>query len=117
MPKVTKQSTPPKNTRSFYALHRWEAKHYKDRSEIEAYVEASGKTETVLTVHPTSGASAEAIAVFVCHLINHNQKNKNLLLDAMEALELCMNEADMTFATEQAADRVVTNIKQVVGKK
>jgi predicted membrane chloride channel (bestrophin family) len=109
MPKVPKPKKQATKSREFYGLHPWQCRHHKDCSEITAYVEASG-WEKVLTVHPTSGASAEAVAQFLCDLVNDNRKNKSLLHDAMAALEQVLNDG-LNFSTEQAADRVVTRIK------
>jgi hypothetical protein len=105
----------PKNTatpsRLFYAAHPWECRHHEDRSEITAYVEASGEWETILTVQPTSGASAEVVAAYVAAIISEHQGKADLLQEAMTALELCLEEDHLTFTSEQAADRVITRIK------
>lgn len=107
-PSKTKAATKP---RSFYSLHPWQCAHHPDCSEIAAYVEASGEWETILTVHPTSGASAETLATYVAVIINEHQGKADLLHEAMTALELCLEEDRLTFTSEQAADRVVTRIK------
>jgi hypothetical protein len=100
--------------RPFYSIHPWECQHQRDQSEIRAYVEASGNWETVAVIRQTTGANAEAMAQFICYLINDNQKNKSLLLDAMEALESCLEESKLTFASEQAADSVFRRIKESI---
>jgi len=43
-----------------------------------------------------------------------NHKNKTLLNEAMKALELCLEEDDMTFSSEQAAEKAVTAIKKLI---
>ena len=111
MPRTSKQSRPATQLRQFYAAHPWQCSHHEDRSDITAYVEASGEWETILTVHPTSGASAEALAVYVAAIMNEHQSKADLLQEAMAALELCLEEDHLTFTSEQAADRVVTRIK------
>lgn len=111
MPRTSKQNRPAKQPRQFYAVHPWQREHHPDRSGIKAYVEASGEWETILTVHPTSGASAEELAAFVAGIMNDHQGKADLLQDALEALELCLEEDHLTFASEQSADRVVTRIK------
>jgi hypothetical protein len=102
-----------KKARCFYSLHPWRCDHHADRSEITAYVEASGHWETVAVVPPTSGASAEAVAAFIVRLINAAQQNRDILRDAMEALEAVMNDG-LNFTTEQTAEHVIISIKQVV---
>jgi hypothetical protein len=109
--KPKKTATQP---RKFYTAHPWQCRHLKDRSAITAYVEASGEWETILTVHPTSGVSAEVVAGYVAALINEHQSKADLLQEAMTALELCLEEPRLTFTSEQAADRVITRIKACV---
>lgn len=100
--------------RPFYSIHPWACQHQHDQSEICAYVEASGKWEIVAIVQQTAGASAEVMAEFICYLINDNQKNKSLLLDAMAALESCLEESKLTYSSEQAADSVLHRIKKSI---
>ena len=111
MPKTIKPKKPTIKSREFYSLHPWQCRHHKDNSEIVAYVEASGEWETILTVHPTSGASAEVVAAYVAAIINEHQSRIDLLQEAMTALELCLEEDSLTFSSEQAADHAVTRIK------
>jgi hypothetical protein len=54
------------------------------------------------------------MAEFICYLINDNQKNKSLLLDAMTALESCLEESKLTYSSEQAADSVLHRIKESI---
>jgi hypothetical protein len=112
MAPASKRAVPRNKSRCLYSLHPWKCRHHTDHSEIVAYVETSSEWKVVLTAHPTAGASAEMMASFIGSLVNDNQKNKHLLLAAMEALELCQNEGEMTFSSEQAVDSVVTRIKQ-----
>jgi hypothetical protein len=111
MPKAKKAKCPAKLSRQFYTAHPWQCRHHQDRSEVTAYVEASGEWETVLTIHPTSGASAEVLANYVAAIVHEHQAKADLLQEAMTALELCLEEDRLTFKSEQAADRVVTRIK------
>jgi predicted protein tyrosine phosphatase len=111
MPKATKQTLPAKPLRQFYTAHPWQCQHHQGRSQITAYIEASGEWEATLTVHPTSGASAETLAAYVAAIINEHQGKADLLHEAMKALELCLEEDRLTFTSEQAADRVITRIK------
>lgn len=111
MPKTKKAKSPTTQPRRFYTAHPWECRHHQHCSEITAYIEASGEWETILTVHPTSGAGAEVVAAYVAAIINEHQSKTDLLQEAMTALELCLEEDRLTFTSEQAADRVVTLIK------
>ena len=111
MPGTSERNRPATQPRQFYAAHPWQCQHHQDNSEISAYVEASGEWEAILTVHPTSGASAEALATYVAAIMKEQQGKADLLHEAMMALELCLEEDKLTFASEQAAHRVVTRIK------
>jgi len=100
--------------KGFYSIHPWKCQHYKDYSEILAYVEASGQWEVLCVLHATSGATAEVMAMFICNLINDHQKNQSLLNAAMEALRLCLEEDSLTFASELAADHVLRRADKVL---
>jgi hypothetical protein len=66
------------------------------RSEISAYVEADGKAEIAATIHRTSGAFVEALAVYLVRLVNDTQSSSHVLQDAAEALELVLEEGRLT---------------------
>ncbi len=96
-----------KTPRRFYFTAPWQCVHHPDRSDITAYVEASGTWETVATILPTSCFSAEALATFVLDTINDQVEGRDLLRDAVSALKLCNEEAQMTYTSEHMADRVI----------
>jgi hypothetical protein len=107
---MSKRSLP----KSYYTAQPWQCQHAKDSSAITAYVEASGTWETVATIHTTSGNGAETLATFICNLINDTQKNKSLLQEAMDALQLCLEEDRLTFSSEQAVDHAVARIRSKI---
>jgi hypothetical protein len=111
MPKTKKAQRPTNQSRQFYTAHPWQCRHHDNHSDIAAYVEASGEWETILTVHPTSGDSAEVVAAHIATIINAHQSKADLLQDALTALELCLEEDRLTFTSEQAADRAVARIR------
>jgi hypothetical protein len=111
MTKASKPKSSIPSPRQFYAAHPWQLRHKKTRTDVEAYVEASGKWETVLTVYPTSGASAETLVNYVASILNEHQSKVDLLHEAMMALEQCLEGEHLTFTSEQAADRAITRIK------
>ena len=102
-----------KKPHSFQPLQPLECRHYKDYSEIVACIEVGKEWAVVAEVRGLSGISGEAIAKYICQIINDNLSHKNILNDAMDALNLCLTEASMTFSTEQAADCVLTRIQRV----
>ena len=114
MPKATKPKKATASPRSLYVAQPWKCRHLKDHSEILVYVEASGAWETMGLVQPTGGASAETAAEFITQLINTSQQNQSALRDAMEALELCLEEDGLTFSSEQVAERSLNAIKKLV---
>jgi hypothetical protein len=40
----------PQRPRPLYSLHPWQCRHYPDRSDITAFVEASSQWETVAEI-------------------------------------------------------------------
>lgn len=103
-----------KQSINFYSVHPWESRHYNDHSEIIAYVEVSENWESVLTVHTTSGKGHETTAEFILAIIHEHQRKQGVLKDALDALELCLEEDGLTFSSEQAAERAVAKIKRVI---
>ena len=97
--------------RTFYGLQPWRYVHHADRSEIRAYAEVGGAWETVATVHPTAGASAEFLAVFVVDCVNDHQHQQHLLHAALAALEAVTKEG-LTYSTEQEIDAVLARMKR-----
>jgi hypothetical protein len=65
----------------------------------------------VAVVLPTSGYTAEALAVFIVELVNDNQRNGEVMADALATLELFLEEGRLTFTSEQAADVVASRIQ------
>lgn len=114
MQQKLKPQIPARKPRCYYTVHPWQCLHNKDNSEIQAYVEASGEWETVAVVNPTSGASAESLAHYICNLINKDREHNILLIDAMNTLELFLTEERRSFTSEQAAESLVARIKSKV---
>lgn len=82
--------------------------------EIKAYVEKSSKWETIVEVHSSSDASADALSSYISGVINESQTWQELLEEAKAALELIEAEG-ITFSSEHAADRVLSRIKKLIG--
>ena len=107
-----------KRTASVYASRPWQCAPCSGGYEISAFVEASGKCETVVTVRKTSGASAAALARYIVGLVNAQQDEGSLLPEALAALE-AINSEGLNFSTEHDVDVVIRRIKKhgVGGKK
>lgn len=114
MPKTTKNASKfgkKRQPQELYALHPWQCRHHAERSELLAYVEANGQWQPVAIVPSTLTASARALAAYIAAIVNEHHRKADLLHEAMTALELCLEDDHLTFASEQAADRVITRIK------
>ena len=83
MPKSTKKDAG--KHRKLYNLHPWVYRVHSGRADIAAHVEGHD-WQTILTAHSLPGASAEAVAQFVCDLVNEYQQHEPILTDALKAL-------------------------------
>jgi predicted transcriptional regulator len=110
MPRKSKPDREIK-VRCFYSLHPWRCQHHGERSEIAAYVEASGTWETVAIIPQTSGATSEALAEFIARAVNQSQQCENLHQAAIRALESVIEEG-LTFTSEQEAERVIERLRK-----
>jgi hypothetical protein len=96
---------------SYHALHPWRWQARGDQCELVAYVEASGKWETVATILRTSSASAESLANFIVGVVNDVREDNDAVHGAFRALESLMNEG-LTFTIEQEAASAVERLRQ-----
>jgi hypothetical protein len=113
MSKLIKPKSRTKKPQTFNPQRQLECRHYQERSIIVTYSDALDKWKEVAEIRPVAGLKHEVIAKYICELINENLSHQSILHDAMDALELCLTEATMTFSTEQAADCVLTRIHRV----
>jgi len=112
--KQSKEAKPVNKSKRFYRIHPWQCRHHINHSEIVAYVEASGKWETVLTVHQTSGINTETMATFILNLVNDNQNNRDLLFEAMLTLETVLEKGRLDYGSELDANSIVGRIKKKI---
>jgi len=61
----------------------------------------------------TPGGGAWELAAFIVRVVNATQQNRDLLREAMNALEAVMKDG-LTYSTEQETDSVVTSIKRLI---
>jgi len=113
MPESTDSKTRNEKPKQFYFARPWECEHRNGYSDIIVYIEASGNWERIATINTTAGVSAEAMAQFICGLVNDSQKNQNLLQDAMKTLESVLEEG-LDYSAAEDVDKVVADIKKVV---
>jgi hypothetical protein len=60
-----------------HILKNWSCTHFGDLSEIEAFIEASGKWETIASIYRTDDLDAEDIAAFIIQAIGEYIKTHN----------------------------------------
>jgi hypothetical protein len=114
---MRKSSKTNKRTGDGYASRPWQCEPCAGGYEISAFVEASGKWETVAVVRKTSKTSAAVLARHIVDRVNLGQNGADLLAGALAALEAVGNEG-LNFSTEHDVDIMIRRIKQYgVGKK
>jgi hypothetical protein len=89
-----KRSMPKANskpeTNLAYTIQPWSCVHENGKSQIEAYVMATGKHEMIAETFPTSDNSAEAVAELIVKAINMYDKRERLIEEMVAALEICL---------------------------
>jgi hypothetical protein len=117
-PKARARKTPSETVtlppRPLYTLLPWACQHYDDRSELKAYVPASGVWECVAEVRRTAGASAETMADYLMRIVNDHEKMSDLLRDAAEALDLCLQSDGLAWDAEREAEITARRIRERV---
>ena len=73
MHKVKHQTTAVTATEQ--VLTNWSCSHFGGLSEIDVFVEASGKWETAAEVHSVAGIDAEDIANFIIQVVANRMKS------------------------------------------
>jgi hypothetical protein len=102
-------------SKRFYMSQPWRAQHHSDHSELRAYSEAKGDFETVLTVHGTSGYSAEAMAEAILSIINETILGEHLMLNAMKTMQDFLIETDFSPKVEKPVVDLIARIKRTYG--
>jgi hypothetical protein len=54
-----------------HTMATWSCTHFGNQSEIESYIAATGKWETVADVRPVAGVDAEDMADFIVNAVKH----------------------------------------------
>ena len=66
----------------------WNCRHGSESSDIESYVMESGSIEVIARTRRVLGIEARATAEFIVHAANAHEKNRKLIADLLDALEL-----------------------------
>jgi hypothetical protein len=89
-----------------HTIAPWSCRHDRAKSEIEAYVEASGQREIIATLEQAGAFDAEQVAEFIIRAVNDFEKTHSLLEQMTQALENCL-ACDLTWEVENEADILV----------
>jgi len=89
-----------------HTIAPWSCRHDSAKSEIEAYVEASGRREIIATLEQAGAFDAEQVAEFIIRAVNDFEKTHRLLEQMTQALENCL-ACDLTWEAENEADILV----------
>ena len=76
MVKPVKKSKTANVEHSLLASLPWSCTHFGGQSEIEAYIDATGKWETIATVNMINDIDAEDVASFIVQHINRMNKEE-----------------------------------------
>ena len=76
MPKLPRKATYADHEDLVISTLPWSCTHFGDQSEIEAFIPATGKWETIADVHSVGDLDAEDIADFITRLANEFIKKK-----------------------------------------
>jgi hypothetical protein len=90
--------------RRLHGMYPWDIQHHPGHSEIELYSELSGEWEVPIVV---SGLNHVAIAEFIISAANQRNLTPNLLNEAIAALELCLEDTNLSLKPAKAAASVV----------
>jgi hypothetical protein len=117
MAKTKNTSTPDTKLKASYGLHPWKSKVCGDRTEIEAYVIASGRWETILIATQAPGYGHEALAQFIVTAVNELLTGERLMLTALITMQDFLVENDFHPRVEKPVIDLVERIKRTYGIK
>ncbi len=96
-----------------HTLAPWSCNHFAERSEIEAYVEGTGRREIIAEIKETAGVDAELVAGFIARAVNDYEKNQTLMRQMIAALEQCLT-CNLSWEAEHEADILVRRAEEMV---
>jgi hypothetical protein len=94
-----------------YPTTEWSCKHYPDHSEIEAY---NGEGRVSFAHLPqTPGLSPRGMAEYIVALANLFALNQSALKQMKAALELCVEDRNISWAAEHEAEIALIYARQL----
>lgn len=112
MPKTEKQK--PSAEKALLATMPWACTNFGNTSEIDAYVEQTGKWETIAETHSVGDIlDAEDIASFIVSSANSVQEMHVVLKQALVSLEACVACKGVEQKVRQSAEKAINNIKKI----
>lgn len=86
--------------------------HRADKSQIEAYITASGEREIIGEIFSVTGIKAKAIAEFIITAINNIDKREHLIDEMEAALDICLACEGLDWAAEHDAEIALRHSRQ-----
>ena len=87
-----------------YTFEPWLCVHGPEKSQIEAYIMATGKREVIAEAVPTAGNTAEEVAEFIVRTVNDIEKRELLINEMLSALEICLECEGLNWSAEHDAE-------------
>jgi hypothetical protein len=108
------ETAPAVPLRQLYTAAPWVARHRRDRSEIEAYVEAVGDWTILTEIGDAAGVDAEATAEFIVRAVNAYDVNRALIGALASALRTCLDSGESGWQTRYDAEIAVRKAEQLI---
>jgi len=113
MPKIAKKLKPIYE-KSILATTPWSCTNFGQQSEIDIYIEATGKWETVADIHTVADIDAEDIASLIVHIVNNYKKTQRLIQKMKATLELCLTAKELN---EHVKRQIESDLKELIVNK
>ena len=105
------EASPETKIKTLFAIHPWSCRPIVGGTEIEAYVEAAGDWQTVAEIKQNAFIDTEQTAHFIAKAVNDYERNRQLIIDMVAALELCMKCPGLTWEAEHEAQILIARAK------
>jgi hypothetical protein len=102
--------TKKSKTEAAATIQPWSCVHQEGKSQIQAYVMATGQHEVLAEIASVPGYTAEAMAEFIVNAVNNFDKRERLIEEMKSALETCLESGGLNWAAEHDADVVLRRV-------
>lgn len=94
-----------------YASQPWTCRRHEGKWQIEAFIAAAARRETVAEVLPSLGRSATEVAAFIVAAVNDTERRERLIVELAGALEICLESEGLNWSAEHDAEIVLHRFK------